>query len=290
MNKQQKPTITIGMPVFNDQDFVGEALESLIKQTWIDFEIIISDNCSTDKTTDICLNFAKSDTRIRYIRQDHNIGLTANMNYVLSQCRGKYFMWAASDDVWDSTFLQQLIPVLQHNPEVNSVFCHYNFINEISIPFGRIRAYSYNSPTILGQLLKFCLYYDDGCFYGIHRSSVIERTRLPIWWGKNAKTPMNNAYPVLAYIIASGFHKTIETKPLWMNRIKNQPKHFVTDQNKKLSGYIYFFLRKFNVFLLSVTNVYKASGSLLLMMCSLPAFFARFMIDTLQPILLKIRR
>lgn len=94
-----KPVVTIGMPVYNGETFIREALDSLLAQTFTDFELIISDNASTDGTDASCRKYAERDSRIRYIRQAENRGAVANFQFVLDEAVGKYFMWAAADDM-----------------------------------------------------------------------------------------------------------------------------------------------------------------------------------------------
>ncbi|MEE4204405.1 MAG: glycosyltransferase family A protein [Halieaceae bacterium] len=116
------PPLTIGLPVYNGENFIASALGSLLDQTFGDFEIIIGDNGSTDRTEEICRAFAASDTRISYTRHDTNLGAAANYNFVLDQARGDLFKWAAHDDVCLPHYLEECIAVLEHRPEV--VLCH----------------------------------------------------------------------------------------------------------------------------------------------------------------------
>ncbi len=103
------PAVSIGMPVYNGAGFIRDALDSLLAQTFTDFELIISDNASTDDTQAICAAYAARDPRIRYIRQPRNQGGVPNFLYVLQQARGDYFMWAAHDDIWAPDWLDVLI-------------------------------------------------------------------------------------------------------------------------------------------------------------------------------------
>ncbi|MBW4418831.1 MAG: glycosyltransferase [Myxacorys californica WJT36-NPBG1] len=112
------PLVSIGMPVFNGEDFLEAALESLLAQTFTDFEIILSDNASSDRTPEICQAYAAKDSRIRYYRHTHNTGAAENFNYVFRLSRGKYFKWAAHDDLCAPTFLEQCVEVLDNNPSV----------------------------------------------------------------------------------------------------------------------------------------------------------------------------
>jgi len=107
--------VSIGMPVYNGAKFIHEALDSLLAQTFTDFELIISDNASTDETEAICREYAAKDSRIRYVRQSTNLGAVANFKFVLDEAVGEYFMWAAADDVWRSKCIEHLIRVFDKN-------------------------------------------------------------------------------------------------------------------------------------------------------------------------------
>ncbi len=112
------PIVSIGLPVFNGEDYLEAALESLLTQTFTDFELIISDNASTDRTAAICEAYAAKDARIRYHRNDYNIGAAENFNRVFHLSRGKYFKWAAHDDLCAPTFLERCIEILEQDSSV----------------------------------------------------------------------------------------------------------------------------------------------------------------------------
>lgn len=116
------PRVSIGMPVYNGARYVPEALDSLLGQTFADFELVISDNASTDGTEEVCRAYAARDPRIRYVRQPGNIGAVANFRYVLEQARGEFFMWAAHDDQWDSSFLSASTAILDCDADAGFVF------------------------------------------------------------------------------------------------------------------------------------------------------------------------
>src|ERR1035437_6848500 len=108
MIRYEKPTpspkVSIGMRVYNGGKYIRRALASLLAQTFTDFELIISDNASTDGTEAICREYAAGDPRIRYVRQGENLGAMANFRFVLNEAGGEYFMWAAHDDVRESAY------------------------------------------------------------------------------------------------------------------------------------------------------------------------------------------
>lgn len=100
------PMVSLGLPVFNGENYLAAALDSILAQTLTDFELIISDNASTDATAEICKSYAERDPRIRYLRQPRNIGAAANYNVVFHAARGRFFKWCAHDDLLGETFLE----------------------------------------------------------------------------------------------------------------------------------------------------------------------------------------
>jgi glycosyltransferase involved in cell wall biosynthesis len=108
----QRPRVSIGLPVYNGQRYLEIALRSLVSQTYGDFELIISDNASTDRTAEICQDFAKVDPRVRYSRNEKNVGANPNFNRVLDLARGEYFRWAAYDDICQPGYLEHCVKAL----------------------------------------------------------------------------------------------------------------------------------------------------------------------------------
>ena len=113
--KTETPMVSIGVPVYNGEETLTAALDSLLAQSFSDFEIIVSDNASTDKTEEICLSFCKRDSRIIYVRQEKNIGAAKNFEFVLKKSQGRYFTWAAADDLRSSDFLEKNFIYLENN-------------------------------------------------------------------------------------------------------------------------------------------------------------------------------
>ena len=133
---------SIGMPVFTGEDYILEALDSLLDQTMPDFELIISDNASTDSTEEICRDYALKDTRIRYVRQEKNIGPAANFRFLLQEARGEYFMWAAADDTWGSRYLEKCIELLDEDERAAMATMAYVCNSRLSSIFNR----KFNNP------------------------------------------------------------------------------------------------------------------------------------------------
>lgn len=124
------PLISIGLPVYNGESRIASSLESLLAQTVGDFEIIISDNHSTDATERICRDFASRDPRIRYVRNEENLGVGPNFNQVVRLARGRYFKWASSNDVHDPPFLRRCLDVLETNPRAVLAYPKTSLIDE----------------------------------------------------------------------------------------------------------------------------------------------------------------
>jgi len=114
--------VSIGMPVYNGERWIEKAIMSFTNQTFHDFELIIANNNSTDRTHEICEYFKKKDTRIRYYRNSHNIGIANNYNKVFEVSNGEYFKWTSVSDLCDPTFLEKCIKVLEEHSEV--VLCY----------------------------------------------------------------------------------------------------------------------------------------------------------------------
>jgi glycosyltransferase involved in cell wall biosynthesis len=128
--RNKPPRVSIGMPAFNGERFIRQALDSLLAQTFTDFELVISDNASTDATQQICLEYAARDQRIRYYRKDFRIDAVSNFNSLLELASGDYFMWAAHDDVWEPSFVARLLQALETNPEAILAFSRFDNIDE----------------------------------------------------------------------------------------------------------------------------------------------------------------
>ena len=112
------PAVSIGLPVYNGEAHLAEALDSLLAQTFSDFELIISDNASTDRTAEICRAYAARDPRIRYTRQEQNRGAAWNYNRVFALASGRYFKWFSHDDLCSQNYFERCVEILERDPAV----------------------------------------------------------------------------------------------------------------------------------------------------------------------------
>jgi glycosyltransferase involved in cell wall biosynthesis len=148
MHKSAAPPITIGMPVYNGERYLSEALDTTLAQTFGDFELIICDNASTDRTREICRDYASRDSRITYVRNATNLGASRNYNLAFELASGKYFRWANHDDNIAPTLLERCVEVLEDQPSVVLAYGKTTLIDasgspisiyrdEMHVPFSR---------------------------------------------------------------------------------------------------------------------------------------------------------
>jgi glycosyltransferase involved in cell wall biosynthesis len=170
------PRLSIGLPVYNGEDVLAESLEALLGQSYAEFELIITDNASTDSTADICRSYAKQDSRIRYIRLPSNIGMVPNHNYVLGQARGELFKWASDDDLYARDLIGRCVEALDEHPEAVLAHAGSAMIDSSGAITGvfeyRVAADSPRAPERFRSML-----FDgwDDYTYGVIRTEVLHR-------------------------------------------------------------------------------------------------------------------
>ena len=128
------PKVTVGLPVYNGEKYVDQAIESVLGQTYEDFELVISDNASTDRTEEICRTYADRDPRVRYVRLERNIGGSPNHNRVFELARGEYFMWIGHDDTRSPEYLERCVAPLEADPSLAICYSQTKYIDENGDP------------------------------------------------------------------------------------------------------------------------------------------------------------
>lgn len=171
------PRLSIGLPVHNGDQYLSEALDGLLGQSYADFELIISDNASTDGTAEICRRYAAADPRIRYIRQERDIGAAPNHNVVLRESRGELFKWAGHDDLYGRDLLARCVEALDAHPDAVLASCYAATVDPAGELTGTEFRYpeaadSARAPQRLRSLL-FALGCDDD--YGVMRTDIVRR-------------------------------------------------------------------------------------------------------------------
>jgi glycosyltransferase involved in cell wall biosynthesis len=130
--------LSIGVPVFNGERFLRRTVESLLAQTFDAFELVISDNASTDGTERIARDLAAADSRIAFHRQPRNLGLAANHRFLARRASARYFKWASSDDLYDPRYLERCIEILEKDAGVVLAYARALFIDEEARPLSKI--------------------------------------------------------------------------------------------------------------------------------------------------------
>jgi glycosyltransferase involved in cell wall biosynthesis len=175
-----KSLISVGMPVYNGEPYLEQAIKCVLDQTYENFELIISDNASTDSTEEICRHFAKADKRIVYIRNKVNIGAARNYNQVFSHSKGQFFRWHNADDLCDPQIHELCLSVLMKKPDTILSYGKTQLIDQQGLNIS-----SYEDNLNLQQdkaSERFKAFFRQvgltNVIYGLMRRSAVEKTQL----------------------------------------------------------------------------------------------------------------
>ena len=170
------PRLTIGLPVYNGENYLAESLDALLAQSYTDFELVISDNASTDGTEKICREYARQDSRIRYVKQPQNIGAAPNHNFLIDQARGELFKWAAHDDLFSPDLVAKCVETLDANPDAILAHAYMAIVDEDG---KTIEEYDYrlatDSPSAPERFHSLLVTEGGDDFYGVIRTDVLRR-------------------------------------------------------------------------------------------------------------------
>jgi glycosyltransferase involved in cell wall biosynthesis len=173
------PRLSIGLPVYNGEKYLAEAIEALLGQSHEDFELIISDNASTDGTAGICRRYEKQDSRIRYIRQHRNIGLIPNHSFVTKQARGELFKMAAHDDLYGRDLLKRCIDLLDEYPRAVLAHSWSAIIDSSATPTKLIKYPEATASPRAPERFRSMLFDGKGDYtYAVIRTNVLRSTPL----------------------------------------------------------------------------------------------------------------
>lgn len=176
---ERNPQISFGLPVFNGEKYLNEAIESILSQTFTDFELIISDNASTDRTGEICKEYASRDSRIRYHRNETNIGGARNQNLTIELGRGEYFHIGAHDDLLAPDLLARCVEVLENNSSVILCYSLLFTIDENGNTIGKLEPEVMATSTKPDERFRDLLRGHSVDFlYGLIRTDALRKTEL----------------------------------------------------------------------------------------------------------------
>jgi len=170
------PRLTLGLPVYNGERFLAASLDALLAQTFTGFELIISDNGSTDQTGAIARRYESIDPRVRYVHHHQNLGAAFNHNFVIAQARGEFFKWVSDDDLYAPDLLQRCIDSLDSRPEIVLAHAWTAFIDDAGrITHARDYPLTTDVPDAV-ERFRSLLYTQGGDdIYGIIRMSILRQ-------------------------------------------------------------------------------------------------------------------
>lgn len=183
-NEIHPPRVSIGLPVYNGENFIQETLDSLLAQTFQNFELIICDNASTDRTETICREYATKDKRIRYYRNSENLGAAKNYNRTFELSTGQYFKWAAHDDLCAPEFLERCVEILDTCPSVILCYPQEHWIDDKgNIIKTNSDLLNLRSPKVTQRFKQYHdIWYQRGYMpamvFGLIRANELNKTKL----------------------------------------------------------------------------------------------------------------
>lgn len=177
---QMAPKVSIGLPVYNGENYLVKAIDSILAQTFTDFELIITDNASTDSTEALCRQYAAADKRIRYIRNPVNLGAAPNFNKAFELATGKYFKWAAHDDILAPDFLERCVGILDRKPEVVLCYTGTCVIDDAGDVLQEYRYLGHVTAPDTQRRFAAMLLSSDMCYeiFGLIRRDILAKTSL----------------------------------------------------------------------------------------------------------------
>jgi glycosyltransferase involved in cell wall biosynthesis len=239
LNTKNNPKVSIGIPVRNGENFLEIAIVSVLNQTFLDLELIISDNNSSDSTPEICKKYAEKDKRVRFVRYDKNVGASENFNRVFKIARGKYFLWLAHDDYIHPEYIEKCVNILEQDDSIHIVYSKALAVDKKG---ETIKDYSSNLdldseiPSVR-LFNSICVSHPLMEIFGLMRSSTLRDTRL---FGKYSSADrvilaemalLGKAYQIPEYLFFNRIHekqhymthKTRHERVSWWNpKLKNK--------------------------------------------------------------------
>jgi glycosyltransferase involved in cell wall biosynthesis len=232
------PSISIGMPVYNGERDIAAALDSILAQTFADFELVISDNASTDETALICQAYAGRDSRIRYFRQSTNIGGTPNFRFVLMESRADYFVWAAADDIKSIDFLAANLTFLRRHTDYIGSTSPVRFRGQAHDEIKMGDAALDDSDPYDRILRAFNGWHANGRFYSLfHRAALLN------WRHLDDFAFLGSDWTLITHLARCGKLGRVDTGwvELGTNGMSNRPDIFARFRRRKIEWLLPFY-------------------------------------------------
>jgi glycosyltransferase involved in cell wall biosynthesis len=198
--------VTVGIPVFNGERFIRQAIESVLAQTFTDYELLISDNASEDGTAAICREFAAIDRRIKFIQQENNRGPFWNLKYVTDGANGRLLVWLAHDDALDRLFIEECVAYLDRNPRAVIVSGDFRIVDESGnqIDMEILQTIREGIPWVqrCSQFFRYPIF--SNVFYAFYGMMRVDACRAALSEVKEPKYMSQIELPVLARFATMG--------------------------------------------------------------------------------------
>jgi carbonic anhydrase/acetyltransferase-like protein (isoleucine patch superfamily)/MoaA/NifB/PqqE/SkfB family radical SAM enzyme/tetratricopeptide (TPR) repeat protein len=176
----QPPLVTIGVPLYNEERFIAQTLDSLLGQDYQNWEMVISDDASSDRSGEICQEYARKDPRIRYLRNRNNLGCVRNCNRLAELANGDYFLWGFQHDLYESTYLSRCVGVMHRQPELALCYSRTALIDEDGKPLGLapdvVETQGLSSAAAFQKLLREMV--SGNMIFGLFRTDLLAQTSL----------------------------------------------------------------------------------------------------------------
>lgn len=178
--ENNKTLISIGLPVYNAERYLPQTIDSLLAQDYPNFEVVITDNASTDRTADICRNYAGRNPQIRYYRHERNMGMYLNFNKAFELCRGDFFIWAGGHDYWDKNLLSSCVEEMLRFPDIVLCTPQYKHIDENGETISVTRTALDTRGRKASERFRAMLREPIFCFavYSLMRANALRKTHL----------------------------------------------------------------------------------------------------------------
>jgi len=226
------PAVSFGLPVYNGERFLADTIQSILDQTYTDFEVIVSDNVSTDATLEVARRYAARDSRVRVVSQPRNLGAVLNFATVLREARGQYFAWVGAHDLYDRRWLEESVDVLDANPRAVLAYPWYGGVSLTGEELYR-QAMSFETAglSVLQRVAEVTRMRGGGSrIYGCFRREAMQRVRVHpcAWWDRLFLTSLAvhgefiQIERVLWHRRHSTWGKTVDKAGLALSTLKHQ--------------------------------------------------------------------
>ena len=176
--QNRHPFVTIGLMVYNEEKYIALAIASILEQDYSNYEIIIADNASTDRTGEIALKYADRDSRIKYFRHAQNIGALDNFNFLVRNANGKYFVLAGGHDLWSQNYITALTDALENHPGAVLAHAPTSWLDDSGQHLNKRTGFIDTSGLDSVARFNLVMWNNQHAMYGLYRLSVLRETRL----------------------------------------------------------------------------------------------------------------